>query len=105
VEQIAMGRSTREELDRIRRQVAEEKPRLDEIAHREAGELATIGRQLRELRESCGVSLNGMSERSGMDKGYLSRLENGHRRPSFDTITKYARALGKRVDLVFVDAA
>jgi DNA-binding XRE family transcriptional regulator len=99
------GKPTPEQANEIRRKIAEERPRIDAWARDVAAEAAALGRKLREVRESCGVSLARMAELSGMDKSSLSHLENGHRSPSFDTITRYARALGKRVDLVFDDAA
>ena len=55
-------------------------------------------RSLRQARESAGLSLDEVASRSGIDKAQLSRLENGKvpdPRPS--TLSRYARAIGKRL--------
>ncbi|OAI38733.1 hypothetical protein AYO40_06445 [Planctomycetaceae bacterium SCGC AG-212-D15] len=68
-------------------------------------ELKQILAQLRMLREEAGLSLTAVAERSGIDKSALSRLENGHQpNPTFDTIVRYAAALGKRVLCTLEDA-
>jgi ribosome-binding protein aMBF1 (putative translation factor) len=52
---------------------------------------------LREAREKAGLSLADIAERSGIDKGALSRIETGqHNNPTVSTLSRYARALGKR---------
>jgi transcriptional regulator with XRE-family HTH domain len=54
-------------------------------------------KRLRELREAAGLSLADVAERTGMDKGFVSRLETGQGNPTVDTLARYAAALGKRV--------
>jgi len=61
-------------------------------------------RSLRQQRESAGLSLDEVASRSGIDKAQLSRLENGKvldPRPS--TLSRYARAIGKRLALSLED--
>jgi DNA-binding XRE family transcriptional regulator len=59
---------------------------------------------LRRQREGLGLSLSEVSERSGIDKAALSRLENGLQpNPTLSTLTRYAAALGKTVRLSFAD--
>jgi ribosome-binding protein aMBF1 (putative translation factor) len=61
-------------------------------------------RSLRQERESAGLSLDEVATRSGIDKAQLSRLENGKvpdPRPS--TLSRYARAIGKRLAWSLVD--
>ena len=56
-------------------------------------------RALRKERESRGLSLAMIAERSGIDKAALSRLENGlQTNPTMDTLYRYASAIG--VELV-----
>jgi transcriptional regulator with XRE-family HTH domain len=50
------------------------------------------------------LSLADIAERTGMDKGALSRLENGRfLNFTFATLARYARALGKRFALSLED--
>jgi hypothetical protein len=51
---------------------------------------------LRNERERLGLSLGDVAARAGIDKGALSRLENGQQfNPTINTLTRYVRALGK----------
>ncbi|HXD88607.1 MAG TPA: helix-turn-helix transcriptional regulator [Urbifossiella sp.] len=53
---------------------------------------------LKHARESRGLSLADVAERSGIDKAALSRLENGvHDNPTVETLIRYAAAVGKRL--------
>jgi DNA-binding XRE family transcriptional regulator len=53
---------------------------------------------LKTAREDAGLSLSDVAERSGIDKGALSRLENGvHDNPTVETLVRYATALGKHL--------
>ncbi|HKA07506.1 MAG TPA: helix-turn-helix transcriptional regulator [Gemmataceae bacterium] len=60
-------------------------------------ELRVLAKRLRDAREAAGLSLAEMAGRTGMDKAFLSRLENGQGNPTVDTLARYAAALGKRV--------
>jgi transcriptional regulator with XRE-family HTH domain len=63
-------------------------------------ELARIMASLREERERQGLSLSEVAKRSGIDKAGLSRLEGGqHLNPTWNTLTRYAAALGKEIGL------
>lgn len=49
---------------------------------------------LKQERERRGLSLAEVSEQSGLDKGMLSRLENGKiLNPTVATLWRYARSL------------
>ena len=66
--------------------------------------LAEFGRALRAERERQGLSLSEVSERCGVEKAALSRLENGlNPNPTLDTLRRCARALGKAVALGLAD--
>jgi len=59
---------------------------------------------LRQQRESAGLSLDEVASRSGIDKAQLSRLENGKvQDPRPSTLSRYARAIGKRLALSLED--
>src|SRR5689334_24274434 len=54
------------------------------------------GRLLRTARQVAGLSLGELSARTGLSKGYLSKLESGHdgaRNPSRATLAALAREL------------
>jgi transcriptional regulator with XRE-family HTH domain len=61
--------------------------------------------RLRGVRERIGPSLTDLSERTGLIRAAISRLENGwNLNPTLETLYRYAAALG--VDLKFaVDEA
>lgn len=58
---------------------------------------------LREAREAQGLSLTAVSERSGITRAALSKIERGYGNPTFETIARIAASLGKGVRLVFED--
>jgi len=56
--------------------------------------------RLRQVREQMGVSLTDLSERTGLTRAAISRLENGwNLNPTLEALFRYAEALG--VDLKF----
>jgi len=59
--------------------------------------------ELKKARESLGLSLADVSARTGIDRGSISKLENGLTNPTFETIVRYAAGLGKRVGIVLED--
>ncbi len=60
---------------------------------------------LKQERERRGLSLTDLSEASGLDRGMLSKLENGRiPNPTFFTLWRYATALGERPSRIFFDA-
>ena len=87
--------------------------------YRETGTIATTGdgttvadllafrrfaMSLRGERERQGLSLTDMADRSQIDTGTLSELENGQRcNPTINTLSRYARALGKHLILRLED--
>lgn len=71
-------------------QAREETRRTDRAWLSEWGQLLRIARQV------SGLSLSALSARTGLSKGYLSKLESGHpsaRNPSRATLAALARAL------------
>jgi len=98
----------------IRRRLQKEKPTLQELI--DSGDLegvTTMGEfwelrktfaALKKLRQERGLSITDMSNLTGMDRGAISRLENGQiDNPTIATMNRYAEALGKRVVVGLVD--
>jgi len=66
--------------------------------------LAALLGEMRKLRQEAGLSLTEVAERSGIDKGALSRLETGKQlNPTVDTLVRYATAVGKQLVLSLQD--
>lgn len=56
-----------------------------------------LGRILRQRRTARGMTQVEVSRASGLEQSLISKLENGRHRPRFDTLRKYALALGMTV--------
>ena len=52
-----------------------------------------FGQTIRRLRYEAGLSQEALAHRSGLDRSYLSELENGHKSASIRTLFSLARAL------------
>lgn len=91
----------------VREQVAEELPELIARHHQRVAALDKIEellKQLRAAREERGLSLGDVSERSGMDRSALSKLESGDRpNPTVETLVRYADAVGLRLEVSLID--
>jgi len=85
----------------IREQVAGELPELIARHHERMAardQLQELFRQLKAAREEMGLSLADLTERTGMDRSALSKLESGQRpNPTIETLVRYAEAVGKRL--------
>ncbi len=79
---------------------------LDELVpHDQFMELRMLAAKLRQLREEQGLSLTDVSERSGLTRAAISRLENGwNNNPTLETLYRYAAALGTRITLSVIPA-
>ena len=51
-----------------------------------------IGERLRQLREQRGLSQGDVEKASGLLRGYISRVENGHTVPTLETLERFAVA-------------
>jgi len=61
---------------------------------------------LKAERQRRGMSLADVSDVSGIDRSYLSKLENDPApNPTFSTLVRYADAVGGRIDVIFKPAA
>lgn len=92
----------------IRERVAEELPELLARHHERVAALDKIDdllKQLKAAREEKGLSLSDLSERTGMDRSALSKLESGARpNPTITTLVRYADAVGMRLEVSLLDA-
>jgi DNA-binding XRE family transcriptional regulator len=98
------------ELRAVRDRFQREKPSLDDLIasgeysgpYRQGDVLAFLSAvaSLKRERERRGLTLAEVSKRSGLDKGMISRLENGKvLNPTISTLWRYADAIGARINL------
>jgi len=60
-----------------------------------------VGKNVRRLRIAAGLSQAELAERMGVDRSYVSGLEQGQRNPTVVTLWHIAKALGASLqDLV-----
>jgi transcriptional regulator with XRE-family HTH domain len=72
---------------------------------RKALDLFGLLHDLRKEREQLGLSTTDVAQRSGLDRGFVSKLETGKvPNPTFNTLARYAAALGKELRLAYVDS-
>lgn len=55
-----------------------------------------------EARREAGLTQEQVAERMGTTQSVVARLENGRHMPSFELLTRYAAALGRRLDIQLV---
>ena len=53
--------------------------------------------RLKALRERRGLTQEQLSEKSGVGRSHLARLETGKQDPTLSTLEKLAKALGVKV--------
>jgi len=57
--------------------------------------MKTFGETIRELRESKSISLREVAARIGVDPSFLSRVENGTKRPTREQVVALASVLNE----------
>jgi transcriptional regulator with XRE-family HTH domain len=62
-----------------------------------------IGDRLKALRDQKKLSQGDIEKRTGLQRVYISRVENGHTVPSIETLEKFARALEVPMYALFYD--
>ena len=96
------------DINAVRKQIAEELPSLKARARTLLAEARAVGEvcvALRAAREAQGFTLSDVERITGIDRSALSKLERGERpNVTFDTLGRYAAALGKRLRLELEDA-
>jgi ribosome-binding protein aMBF1 (putative translation factor) len=91
----------------IRRQVAEEMPEIRRRARAAKPRilLKQVLKALKEERERQGISLADLNERTGIDRGSLSKLENDDDpNVTMNTLIRYAEGMGKTIMVELGDA-
>jgi len=101
------------ERDRALRSKYAGKPSLEEVSggeytpamkHGEYLALMHFMNSLKAIRELKKLSLADLAERTGIDKGAISRLENGlTENPTIGTLERLARSIGKRIRIELED--
>lgn len=57
-------------------------------------ELEAFGFVIKNLRKKFGFSQEELSRKSGLDRTYISLIENGQRNPTLITIIKLSKSFG-----------
>ena len=89
------------------RQEFVDRPTQEELQHDsetiKAGSYFAVKQLLHELKQArlaAGLTLADVAKRTGMDQATLSRLETGRQpNPTIDTLWRYARAVGRELQL------
>jgi transcriptional regulator with XRE-family HTH domain len=53
-----------------------------------------LGEELRKAREAAGLTQEKLAFEAGVDRTYVSQLENNKKSPTLDTLFRLCRALG-----------
>jgi DNA-binding XRE family transcriptional regulator len=98
------------ELEAIRDRIQRDRPGPDDAPslqrHGDVLALLSVLSSLKRERERRGLTLDEVSRRSGIDKGMLSRLENGKvLNPTVGTLHRYAEAVGATLSMVVQGAS
>jgi ribosome-binding protein aMBF1 (putative translation factor) len=62
---------------------------------------AVVGEMI-EARQAAGLTQTEIANRMGTSQSVVARLENARHMPTFDMIDRYAKALGRRLDIHLV---
>ena len=77
---------------------------MSEEKHEAPGARINVGRETRRWRRSRGLTLAQVSERSGLNVGYLSQIENEKAVPSLDALVAIAGALDVTPSWLLMDS-
>ena len=59
---------------------------------------AVVGEMI-EARQAAGLTQTQIATRMGTSQSVVARLENAHHMPTFEMISRYAAAIGRRLDI------
>jgi transcriptional regulator with XRE-family HTH domain len=65
--------------------------------------IATLGRNVRRVRQERQLSLGGLAARTGLAKQTLANLEGGQGNPTVETLLAVAQSLGIGVEVLLTD--
>ena len=71
------------------------RPRVEAVARQGR---VSLGQRIRELRDSAGLTQEGLAGRASIGRVTLARIESGQQSPRFKTLTAIADALDSAVD-------
>ncbi|NCO80412.1 helix-turn-helix transcriptional regulator [bacterium] len=57
-----------------------------------------LGQNLKKIRTQKKMSQGDIARNLGVDRGYISNIENGKKNPTLATVDKLAKALGVPAD-------
>ena len=57
-----------------------------------------LGENMKRIRTEKQMSQGDICRKLGVDRSYISNVENGNKNPTLSTITRLAKALGVSVD-------
>jgi len=77
---------------------------VEQIGSDSVGDGPVVGREIRRWRRSRQLTLAQVAERSRLNIGYLSQIENAKAMPSLDALLGIARALDVPVSWLLVDS-
>jgi len=60
----------------------------------------SLGDELRAARQSAGMTQEEVAATAGIDRSYLSQLENDHKSPTVDVLFLVCGAIGVRASVV-----
>ncbi|MDO8728697.1 MAG: helix-turn-helix transcriptional regulator [bacterium] len=63
-----------------------------------SNEAQKLGRNLKRIRTEKGISQGDIVRSLGMDRAFVSNIENGKTNPTLATIAKIAKALGVKIE-------
>ena len=61
-------------------------------------EAQKLGRNLKRIRTEKGITQGDIVRTLGMDRAFVSNIENGKTNPTLATIAKLAKALGVKIE-------
>lgn len=60
-----------------------------------------VAKQLKQIRESAGMTQNEVAALLDVNQSYIVHLEKGNRNVSIATMARYANAVGKKLEVSF----
>ena len=69
------------------------------------GPIFAVVDEMIEARQAAGLTQAEVANRMGTTQSVVARLETARHMPTFDMITRYATAIGRRLDIHLVPAA
>ena len=74
------------------------------LAEKAAASARRIGGRLQSLRRASGLTQETVSQAAGVDRVTISRIENGHLQPTYETLARIVATLGRSMEDLAVDA-